>query len=116
MKDVLLSTIVLAQEATTEESSGNDLISVVPGLMIWTAVVFLITFFILKKLAFGRISGLIEQRRDRIAEALDEADKARVEARSLLEEHRAMIADARTQADHVPSPRLDSRATPSASA
>ena len=101
MKDVLLSTIVLAQEAATEESSGNDLISVVPGLMIWTAVVFLITFFILKKLAFGRISGLIEQRRDRIAEALDEADKARVEARSLLEEHRAMIADARTQADHV---------------
>jgi F-type H+-transporting ATPase subunit b len=101
MKDVLLSTIVLAQESTTEEGGGNDLIDVVPGLMIWTAVVFLVTFFILKKVAFGRIQGLIEQRRDRIAEALDEADNARSEARSLLEEHRAMIADARTQADQV---------------
>ena len=69
--------------------------------MIWTAVVFLVTFWILKKLAFGRIQGLIEKRRDRIAEALDEADNARAEARSLLEEHRAMIADARTQADQV---------------
>ena len=101
MKDVLLSTIILAQESTTTEESGSDLITVVPGLMIWTAVVFLVTFWILKKLAFGRIQGLIEKRRDRIAEALDEADNARAEARSLLEEHRAMIADARTQADQV---------------
>ena len=102
MKDVLLSTIILAQEGTTtEEGSGNDLISVVPGLMIWTAVVFLVTFYILKKVAFGRIQGLIEKRRDRIAEALDEADNARAEARSLVEEHKAMIADARTQADQV---------------
>ena len=69
--------------------------------MIWTAVVFLVTFYILKKVAFGRIQGLIEKRRDRIAEALDEADNARAEARSLVEEHKAMIADARTQADQV---------------
>ena len=100
MEDALLAIVTLAAEAG-EEDSGNDLISVVPGLMIWTAVVFLITFFILKKVAFGRIQGLIEQRRDRIAEALDEADNARAEARSLLEEHKAMIADARTQADQV---------------
>ena len=93
--------MVLAQESGTEESSGDDLISVVPGLMIWTAVVFLITFFILRKVAFGRIQGLIEQRRDRIAEALDEADNARAEARSLLEEHRQLIADARSQAEEV---------------
>ncbi|MGI9657688.1 MAG: F0F1 ATP synthase subunit B [Gaiellaceae bacterium] len=102
MKDLLLSAIVLAQESTGgEEDSGSELIQVVPGLMIWTAVVFLVTFWILKKVAFGRIQGLIEQRRDRIAEALDEADNARAEARSLLDEHKALIADARTQADQV---------------
>lgn len=101
MEDALLAVMTLAQETGVEEDDGNDLISVVPGLMIWTAVVFLITFFILKKVAFGRIQGLIEQRRDRIAEALDEADNARAEARSLLEEHKAMIADARSQADQV---------------
>ena len=73
MQDALLATLVLAQE-TTEEDSGSDLIKVVPGLMIWTAITFVIVFFVLKKLAFGRIQGMIDDRRDRIREALDEAD------------------------------------------
>ena len=62
-----------------------DLISVVPGLMVWTVLAFGITFFLLRRLAFGRIQGIIDQRRDRIREALDEADKARAEARELRE-------------------------------
>lgn len=62
-----------------------DLISVVPGLMVWTVIAFGITFFLLRRLAFGRIQGMIDQRRDRIREALDEADKARSEARELRE-------------------------------
>jgi F-type H+-transporting ATPase subunit b len=62
-----------------------DLISVVPGLMVWTIIAFGITFFVLRRFAFGRIQGIIDQRRDRIREALDEADKARQEARELRE-------------------------------
>jgi F-type H+-transporting ATPase subunit b len=62
-----------------------DLISVVPGLMVWTVIAFGLTFFLLRKLAFGRIQGIIDARRDRIREALDEADKARHEARELRE-------------------------------
>jgi F-type H+-transporting ATPase subunit b len=62
-----------------------DLISVVPGLMIWTVIAFGVTFFLLRRLAFGRIQGMIDARRDRIREALDEADKARQEARELRE-------------------------------
>ena len=101
MLDTILATISLAQEAEPEESSGSDLISVVPGLMIWTAVVFLITFYILKKVAFGRISGMIDQRRDRIHAAIDEADNVRQEARDLLEQHRELIAQARTQSEDI---------------
>ncbi len=82
--DTLLGVAVLAQEAT-EEDSGGDLISVVPGLMIWTIVTFLIVFLVLRKLAFKRIQGIIDQRRDRIREALDAADHAREEARELRE-------------------------------
>ena len=78
-----------------------DLISVVPGLMVWTIIAFGITFFLLRRLAFGRIQGLIDQRRDRIREALDEADKARAEARKLVEEHRATMAQARGQAEEI---------------
>jgi F-type H+-transporting ATPase subunit b len=73
---------ILAQE---ENGGGDALIRPIPGLMIWTFVTFVIVFFVLRKLAFGRIQALIDQRRDRIREALDEADKAREEARQLRE-------------------------------
>jgi F-type H+-transporting ATPase subunit b len=99
MRDGLLTTVVLAQETTEEESS--DLISVVPGLMIWTAITFVIVFFVLRKLAFGRIQGLIDKRRDRIREALDEADRARAEARELVAEHHKLIAQAKSQSEEI---------------
>jgi F-type H+-transporting ATPase subunit b len=66
-------------------TAAADLISVVPGLMVWTVIAFGATFFLLRRLAFGRIQGIIDARRDRIREALDEADKARQEARELRE-------------------------------
>jgi F-type H+-transporting ATPase subunit b len=62
-----------------------SLIDVVPGLMVWTIVTFFITFYILKRLAWGPVQRMIDERRDRIREALDEADKARQEARELRE-------------------------------
>jgi F-type H+-transporting ATPase subunit b len=86
--------------AATEESSGG-LIDVVPGLMIWTLICFAITFFALKKLAFSRIQQGIDSRRDRIRAAVDEADKAREEARELLAQHRQLIAEAKGDAADI---------------
>ena len=57
--------------------------------MIWTIVCFGITLFVLKRYAFGPIQKAIDERRERIRQSLDEADRARDEARELLEEHRA---------------------------
>ena len=87
MKDTLVQALLFAQETTTtaEEDEGS-LIDVVPGLMVWTILTFLIVLWVLRRYAFGRIQGLIDQRRDRIREALDEADKARSEARELREQ------------------------------
>jgi F-type H+-transporting ATPase subunit b len=85
MKDALLQGLVFAQETTTTAEEEGSLIDVVPGLMVWTIITFLIVLWVLRRFAFGRIQGLIDQRRDRIREALDEADKARAEARELRE-------------------------------
>jgi F-type H+-transporting ATPase subunit b len=86
MRDQLVQAFLFAQETTTtaEEEEGS-LIDVVPGLMVWTIITFLIVLFVLRRYAFGPIQRLIDQRRDRIREALDEADKARTEARELRE-------------------------------
>ena len=87
-------------QAAEEESSGG-LIDVVPGLMIWTLICFGITFFVLRKYAFGPIQRTIDERRDRIRKAVDEADNARNEARELLEQHRALIGEAKGEAADI---------------
>jgi F-type H+-transporting ATPase subunit b len=81
--------------------ASNPLIQVTPGLMIWTIVCFLISLFVLKRYAFGPIQKLIDERRERIRRALDEADEARDEARTLLEEHRKLIGQARGEAEEI---------------
>jgi F-type H+-transporting ATPase subunit b len=81
--------------------AANPLIDPNPGLMIWTLVCFAITFFVLRRFAFGPVQKIIDERRQRIRQALDEADNARNEARRLLEEHRAMMQQARGDAEQI---------------
>jgi F-type H+-transporting ATPase subunit b len=81
--------------------AANPLIQVIPGLMIWTIVSFAITLWILKRYAFGPIQKLIDERRERIRRAVEEADQTRDEARRLLEEHRALIAQAKSEAETI---------------
>ena len=88
--------LVLAQEDTS-----GGLIDVVPGLMIWTLICFAITFFVLRKYAFGPIQRTIDERRDRIRKAVEEADHARAEAQQLLEQHRALITSAKSDAADI---------------
>jgi len=81
--------------------ASSGLIKVVPGLMIWTLISFGITFYVLKRFAFGPIQKVVDERRKRIREALNEADRARAEARRLLEEHKQLMAQARGQAEEI---------------
>jgi F-type H+-transporting ATPase subunit b len=84
-----------------EENGGSGLIEVVPGLMIWTLICFGITFYVLKRFAFGPIQRTIDERRDRIRKAVDEADRARAEARELLEQHKQLIGQAKGEAAEI---------------
>jgi F-type H+-transporting ATPase subunit b len=81
--------------------AANPLIEVRPGLMIWTIVCFLVVLFVLKRYAFGPIQQMIDQRRERIEQAIAEADNARDEARRLLEEHRKLIGQAKSEAEEI---------------
>ena len=81
--------------------ASNPLIQVTPGLMFWTIVCFLVVLFVLKRYAFGPIQQLIDARRDKIQQAIDEADNARAEARNLLEEHKQLIGQAKTESEEI---------------
>ena len=80
---------------------ANALIQVVPGLMVWTLVAFVICLLVLKKYAFGPVQKGIDARRDHIRASIDEADRAREEAHNLLEEHRKLIRDAKSEAEAI---------------
>ncbi len=81
--------------------ASNALIQVTPGLMIWTIVAFFITFYVLKRYAFGPIQKMLDERREQIRQSIEEAENSRAEARKLLEEHRKLIGDARGQAEEI---------------
>jgi F-type H+-transporting ATPase subunit b len=96
---ISLTELGLVAAQVAEEEDSNPLLSPSPGLMVWTLVIFLITFFILKKYAFGPLSQAIEKRRDDIARSIDEAERSRDEATALLEDYKRQLAEARREAD-----------------
>ncbi len=81
--------------------ASSGLIKVIPGLMIWTLIAFGITFFVLRRYAFGPIQLAIDERRERIRKLLEDADNARIEARELVKKHEALISSARKDAEEI---------------
>jgi len=84
------ATPLLAQE---EEKGG--LLSLHPGLSIWTLVIFLIVFAVLAKFAFPKILGAVEAREKHLEELAEAAERDRAEAAALVEEHRRLVDETR---------------------
>jgi F-type H+-transporting ATPase subunit b len=99
----LLGYIVpLAAEAAEHgEEGGSFLVSPGLGLMIWTLLLFLITMWVLSKVAFPKIQEALDKRAKMISESIDAADRQRRESDELLAEYRARLAEAREQADDI---------------
>ena len=93
----------LAAEAAEhgEESGGSFLVSPGLGLMIWTLVLFLVTMWVLSKVAFPKIQEALDKRAKAISESIDAAERQRKESDELLVEYRARLAEAREQADDI---------------
>jgi len=100
----IASFVVLAQETAggaEEEEGGSFLVTPGLGLMIWTLLAFGITMLVLKRFAFPKISAALEERAQRVAKNLEEAERSRAEADELLAEYRERLREAREQADDI---------------
>jgi F-type H+-transporting ATPase subunit b len=71
------------------------------GLFLWTWLVFLALLFLLRKYAFPAIFKMTEERERAISRQLEEAQKANTEAKTLLDENRKLLAQAKTQAQSL---------------
>ncbi|MEI2701676.1 MAG: F0F1 ATP synthase subunit B [Baekduia sp.] len=102
MTEALLNALPLAAAAEGgEESGGSFLVSPEWGLMLWTLLVFGVSLLILWKLAFPKISEVLDKRQRLIEDSIEHANKTRAEADTLLEEYRERLKEARTQADEI---------------
>jgi len=79
----------------------DKLLSVSPGLAIWTVVSFLFFVFLLRKFAWGPILEALDRREKRIHGAIEAAEKSRAEAGKILEEERAALDAARAEAKGI---------------
>jgi F-type H+-transporting ATPase subunit b len=93
----MLHAVLLALQ---EEHTPGPL-SVDPGLMIWTIVVFVVLLLILKRFAWPAILGAVEAREQALEQQLAEAERSRAEAARLLEEHKRLMGDAKGQAHAI---------------
>ena len=69
--------------------NGNALLQFEPGLMIWTAVTFLLTFVALRMIAWKPLLGMLDEREGRIRESLEKAERAKAEAERAIAENQA---------------------------
>lgn len=69
-----------------------------PGMLVWAWITFFFVLIVLSKVALKPILGAIENREQSIRNDLEQAQKQRDEAESLLEKHRELIAGAETEA------------------
>ena len=80
------------------EEGGNPLLKVSPGLWIWTLIIFLLLYLVLRKWGFGKMIEKLDARDEAIRGAIDDAAKQRAEAETLLAEQRALLEQSRKDA------------------
>jgi F-type H+-transporting ATPase subunit b len=69
--------------------------------LIWGGIGFLVVFFFLWRLGLPAIKKAMEARTERIRNDLDQAERQRTEADTLLSEYRAQLADAKNESARI---------------
>jgi F-type H+-transporting ATPase subunit b len=87
---------ILAAEAETQNVLRVPLDELIIG-----TVAFLLVFFVLAKFAFPAINRTLEARADAIEGGLKRAEQSQAQAADLLDQYKAQLAEARTEAANI---------------
>jgi len=91
----------MSAAALTPLANGSFLITPNVGIMIWTIVVFAISYYILRRTVFPRIGEALDQRSKKIEGDIDAAEHTRLQADKVLDEYRERLKEARSQSDEI---------------
>lgn len=103
-------TVILAQEVepiSEEASSGAALLLPAPEELIAGVIAFAIIFAVVWKFALPALQATLEKRQDAVRTDLEAAEKAKLEAESLLVDYRAQVAGAKGEASDIVSEARD---------
>jgi F-type H+-transporting ATPase subunit b len=101
MLNSIITVLPLAAADAAKDKSSNFLVSPDVGLMLWTLLVFFVTFLLLRWKAFPAIQNALEKRQHMIEESIDSAQRTKDEAEEILAEYRERLKEARTQAEEI---------------
>lgn len=71
------------------------------GLIFWQLVTFLVVLFLLSKFAWKPIMNSLKERDASIAQALSQAERAKIEMQTLKSENEKLLAEARLERDRI---------------
>jgi F-type H+-transporting ATPase subunit b len=89
---------MLSLAIVQQEHAARGPLSVEPGLMIWTVLVFLLLLLVLRKFAWPALLSAVEAREKALEEMIAEAERSREEAARLLAQHEKLLAEGRASA------------------
>ena len=85
----------------SSEGGPVNLLAPNPGLMVWTLVVFVMLYFVLRAFAFKPLFAAVEAREKALEDAIAGAARDREDAAQLLTQQRAQLESARTEAQSI---------------
>lgn len=69
--------------------------------LVWLAICFIGLYIIMAKAALPRIGSVLEQRRDKIASDLDQAERLKADTETALADYQSALAEARARAHAI---------------
>jgi F-type H+-transporting ATPase subunit b len=86
--------------SAAEIQSKNPILPSVPEL-VWGIGAFVVVVFLMAKFGMPSVQKAMTQRTERIRTSLDDAERAKAEAESILEEYQRKLADARNESNRI---------------
>lgn len=99
MQNLFAQVVVLA--AAEEEPEGIDLVIPEFNELIAGIIAFAIVFFFIWRFAAPAINRMLEQRQAAISGQIEDAEKAKAEAESLLSDYRAQLNEAKAEGNKI---------------